>query len=295
MQVVVLYIIVVLIWGTTWIAITFQLGDVAEELSVAYRFALASLILFIYALLSGRQIHIPRKIYVYVVIMGVMLFSAGYLFVYYSTGYIASGLVAVVFSLVVVSNTLYERLFFKTPFERRMILAMVLGICGITLLFWPEVSAFNLQDETILGVVLVIISIMLGSLGTMAAIVCTRESLPVVTVNAHAMAWGALASFVVAMILGRPINFSLEPSYIGSLVYLAVFGSAIAFGCFLALIRQIGAARTAYSSILYPIVALLISTFFENYQWSVPALAGIALIASGNWLSLTKIKKGQDK
>ena len=291
MQVTILYAIVVLIWGTTWIAITYQLGDVATELSVAYRFALASALLFAYAFLTGRRISIPRRIYPYVLIMGTMMFSAGYLFIYHASAYITSGLVAVIFSLVVVSNGLYERLFFKTPLEPRLMLATLFGLSGIALMFWPEVSSFTLQDQSVIGMLFVLMGVLLGSFGTMAAIVCTREQLPVITVNAHAMAWGALASFVVAVILGRPINFSLEPSYVLSLAYLAIFGSAVAFGCFLALIRQIGSARTAYSSILYPIVALLISTFVEDYQWSVPAFAGIGMIATGNWLALTKFKK----
>ena len=117
MQVLLLYAMVVLIWGSTWAAITFQLGFVAEELTVAYRFGLGSLILFVYAAISGRQLRIPRNIYPFVMIMGAMMFSAGYLFIYYGTAYITSGLVAVVFSLIVVSNAFYERIFFATRIE----------------------------------------------------------------------------------------------------------------------------------------------------------------------------------
>jgi drug/metabolite transporter (DMT)-like permease len=291
MQVLVLYATVVLIWGSTWAAIPYQLGVVAEELSVSYRFGLGSLILFVYAAISGRQLRIPGNIYPFVLIMGAMMFSAGYLFIYYGTAHITSGLVAVVFSLIVVSNAFYERIFFATRIESRMLLATALGVAGMALMFWPEVSAFSLQDETITGVLLILTSVLLGSFGTMAAIVCTRQQLPVVTVNAHAMAWGSLTSFTVAMILGRPINFSFEPSYLISLAYLSIFGSAVAFGCFLALLRLIGSARAAYTSVLFPIVALLISTLFEDYRWSVPAFAGIALIVSGNWLALTKTGK----
>ena len=291
MQVLVLYATVVLIWGSTWAAIPYQLGVVAEELSVSYRFGLGSLILFVYAVISGRQLRIPRNIYPFVLIMGAMMFSAGYLFIYYGTAYITSGLVAVVFSFIVVSNAFYERIFFSTRIESRMLLATALGVAGMALMFWPEVSAFSFQDETITGVLLILTSVLLGSFGTMAAIVCTRQQLPVVTVNAHAMAWGSLTSFTVAMILGRPINFSFEPSYLISLAYLSIFGSAVAFGCFLALLRLIGSARAAYTSVLFPIVALLISTLFEDYRWSVPAFAGIALIVSGNWLALTKTGK----
>lgn len=291
MQVVFLYATVVLIWGTTWAAIPYQLGVVAEELSVAYRFALASLILFAYAMLSGRSLRIPRRIYPFVIIMGAMMFSAGYLFIYYGAAYISSGLVAVVFSLIVVSNAFYERLFFNTRIEKRMLYATLFGLSGMTMMFWPEISAFSLQDRAVIGILLVLSSVALGSFGTMAAIVCTREQLPVITVNAHAMAWGASSSLVVALALGQPLTFSFAPSYLLSLAYLAVFGSAVAFGCFLALLRLIGSARAAYTSVLYPLIALLVATFVEGYQWSVPAFAGIALIVTGNWLALTKIRR----
>jgi drug/metabolite transporter (DMT)-like permease len=223
--------------------------------------------------------------------MGAMMFSAAYLFIYYGAAYISSGLVAVVFSLIVVSNAFYERLFFKTRIEPRMNYATVCGLGGLTLMFWPEISAFSLQDQAIIGIMLILCSVLLGSFGTMAAIVCTRERLPVITVNAHAMAWGALCSVVVALALGQPVTFSLAPSYLLSLAYLAIFGSAVAFGCFLALLRLIGSARAAYTSVLYPLIALLVSTFVEGYQWSVPAIAGIALIVTGNWLALTKIRR----
>jgi len=133
--------------------------------------------------------------------------------------------------------------------------------------------------------------VVIASLGNMAAIVNTTRDLPVIAVNAHAMAWGGVSSLVVALLLGRSINFSFEPAYVASLIYLAVFGSAIAFGAYLALIRIIGSARAAYTSVLFPIVALSISTIFEGYQWSTLAVAGIALICAGNWLALTKIKK----
>lgn len=291
MRVLILYAIVVLIWGSTWAAIPYQLGVVAEELSVAYRFALGSLLLFAYAKATGRVISMPRTTYPYILVMGSMMFSAGYLFIYYAAAYITSGLVAVVFSLIVVSNALYERVFFATRVEPRMLLATGFGIGGMTLMFWPEVAEFSLQDDTIIGVILVLISVMLASFGTMAAIVCTRQNHSVITVNAHAMAWGAVTSVLVALTMQRPIVLSTEPSYLWSLAYLAIFGSAVAFGCFLALLRLIGSARAAYTSVLYPLVALLISTLVEDYQWSVLALAGISLIVTGNWLALTNINK----
>lgn len=291
MQVAILYAIVVLIWGTTWIAITFQIGVVAEEVSVAYRFALGSASLFIYAALSGRKIYIPWKSYGFVMLMGALLFSVSYLFVYHGAAYIPSGLVAVIFSLIVVLNALFERIFFKTLFEGRLLFAALLGVIGVALIFWPEISKFSLQDQAIAGVLLVAASVVIAALGNMSAIVNTRRGLPVVAVNAHAMAWGALLSATVAISLERPFNFLFEFEYIASLAYLSVFGSAIAFGCYLALLRTIGSTRASYSSVLFPIVALLISTFVEDYQWSTMAVAGIGFIIAGNWLALTGKKR----
>jgi drug/metabolite transporter (DMT)-like permease len=291
MQVAFLYATAVLIWGTTWIAITFQLEPVAAEVSVAYRFGLGSISLFIYAAISGRRMRIPLKTYGHVVAMGVLMYSASYMMLYHATSYVTSGLVAVIFSFIVAVNAFFERIFFRKPLERRMLLASVIGVAGIAILFWPEVSSFDLEDRTITGVVLATVGVTIASLGNMAAIINTSRSLPVIAVNAHAMAWGCASSMVVAILIGRPINFSFEPEYVLSLLYLAIFGSAIAFGAYLALLRLIGSARAAYTSVLFPIVALIVSTFFEDYQWSTLAVVGVALIVAGNWLALTKITK----
>ena len=294
MPVTVLYVVVVLIWGTTWIAIPYQLGVVAEELSVAYRFALASLFLFAYAHLTKRQIGIPRKHYPMVVLMGALLFSVNYLFVYYGAGYLTSGLVAVLFSLIVVFNAVFERLFFGTPFAARLQVASVIGFLGISMVFWPEVADFGFSDQTMIGVAWVLLAIVVAALANMTAIVTTSTGVSLVVLNAHAMGWGALTSFVTAAALNRPFAFSFAPDYLWSLLYLAIFGSSIAFGCYLALLKRIGAARAAYSSLLFPLVALLMSTIFESYQWTVTALAGVILSLIGNWLALGNTTEKSD-
>ncbi len=291
MRIVLLYAIIVLIWGSTWFAITFQLGPVAEEVSVSYRFGLGSAVLFAFAAISGRRLRIPLKNYGYVVLMGMLMYSGSYMFVYRATGIITSGLIAVIFSLIVLANAFFERAFFRRPLEARMMFASILGLAGVAFLFWPEVSVFRLGDRTIFGIILVMASVVIASLGNMAAIANTARGLPVTAVNAHAMAWGAVSSLLISVLLGQPLSFSFEPAYVVSLMYLAIFGSAVAFGAYLALLRLIGSARAAYTSVLFPIVALLISTLFEEYRWTIPAVAGIALIVAGNWLALTKIAK----
>ena len=125
----------------------------------------------------------------------------------------------------------------------------------------------------------------------MAAVVNTRQDLPLVAVNAHAMAWATFASLIIGLALGRELSFSWEFDYLWSLIYLAIFGSAVAFGCYLALIRRIGPARAAYSSVLFPIVALGLSTIFEDYKWTAAAVGGIILTLIGNWLILNQSVK----
>ena len=291
MRVIFLYGAVVLIWGSTWAAIPYQLGVVAEEVSVAYRFAIGSVALFIYAAASGREIRIPREHYGLVIVTGSLIFSANYLFTYYAINYVTSGLIAVVFSLIVVTNAFFERLFFKRPLEKRLVFASICGVSGVTCMFWPEVSRFDLADESLYGVLLGMTSVVLASLGNMAAIMNTGRQVPVVSLNAHGMAWGALTSVIVSFFLDREFQFLFQADYVLSLLYLSIVGSAVVFGCYLALLRTIGSARAAYTSVLFPVVALLISTFVEDFRWSLLSVAGVAFILCGNWLALTRINK----
>ncbi len=286
MQVPLLYLTIVLIWGSTWIVIPYQLGDVANEMSVGYRFGLAALLLYVYAILTRRKIALPRDAYGFVFLQGTLLFSLNYFMVYYGTAYITTGLVAVVFSTVIVFNAIFERLFFRVEFEARVLIAALIGFSGIALIFWPEISEISLQDDTVIGISFVLVATIIASLGNMTAVVNTSRALPLVAVNAHAMAWAGVTSVLIGLAMGKDLDFSLSTGYLVSLTYLSLFGSAVAFGCYLALIRRIGAAKSAYSAVVFPIVALGISTLFEGYQWTVAAVLGIILTLIGNWLIL---------
>jgi len=295
MQVTLLYLAVVLIWGSTWIVIPYQLGDVATEMSVGYRFGIAAVLLYGYALLTRRRISLPAHAYPFVFLQGTLLFSLNYFLVYYGTPYLTTGLVAVIFSSVVVFNAIFARIFFRAPLEARVLLAAAIGFTGIAMIFWPEISGVNLQDGTVIGILFVLTGTMVASLGNMAAVVNTQRSLPVVAVNAHSMAWAGVTSVIAGLLLGRELAFSFTTGYIVSLAYLSLFGSAVAFGCYLALIRRIGAARAAYSAVAIPVVALGISTIAEDYHWTGVAAIGIMLTLIGNWLILNRPVKNTNK
>lgn len=286
-----LYAIVVLIWGSTWIAINFQLGHVPVEISVGYRFGIAALALYLYAILSRRQLALPAHTYPIVFLQGTLLFCINYFFVYYGTAKITSGLVAVVFTMILPLNALFDRLFFGTRVDNRLAVAAILGVAGIVMIFWSEVSVISLEDQTVAGILLVLIGTLSASMGNMCAVKNTRRELPVIAVNAHAMGFASILALALSAAMGREFAFSMTFEYIASLLYLAVFGSAIAFGCYLALIRRIGSARAAYSSLMFPVVALIISTLFEGYSWTPIATIGMLLTLGGNWLIL----KGQKR
>jgi drug/metabolite transporter (DMT)-like permease len=295
MQVIFLYAAVVLIWGSTWSAIPYQLGDVAAELSVAYRFGIAAILLYIFALVTRRKLALPAYAYPFVFLQGLLLFCVNYFLVYYGTAYITSGLVAVVFSSVVVFNAIFERIFFRSALEARVLLAAAIGFTGIAMIFWPEISSISLKDDTVVGILYVLTGTVIASLGNMAAVINTRRALPVVAVNAHSMAWAGVTSLGIAALLGREFTFATNTGYIVSLAFLALFGSAVAFGCYLALIRRIGAPRAAYSAVAFPVIALGISTVVEGYEWTGVAAIGIMLTLIGNWLILKRSKKTINK
>ncbi len=288
MQNIGLYSATVLIWGSTWYAITFQLGVVSADMSVAYRFALAAFILFIYSALRGqlRHLHFSRKDHIFIALQGLLLFCLNYYIFYLATGYMTSGLVAVTFSMLTFMNIINQAVFFKIRVDFRTMLASLVGFFGIIMVFKPEIAAFTLESDTVTGLILGIIATYLASLGNMAALRNSKAGLPVVRTNTFGMLYGAIAMLSIGLASGSELIFDESFDYIWSLVYLSLFGSVLAFGCYLSLIARIGADKGAYVAVLFPVVALTISTLFENYQWSQDAVVGLILILAGNVLIL---------
>jgi drug/metabolite transporter (DMT)-like permease len=281
-----IYAIVVLIWGTTWYAIKFQLGVVAPEISLVYRFGLAAICVFAYAAATTSNLKLSWRDHRYVALQGLTLFCLNYWMTYQSTQFLTSGLVAVLFTSIIFFNMVNSRIFFGVPVERRVFLAAATGMLGVALLFLPELRAALGDRSVIQGALLALGATYVASLGNMAAMRNTRGQLPVVTVNAYGMVYGTLGLAVIAILRGTPIAFDASWPYVVSLLYLSLFGTALAFGLYLALLQRIGAARAAYTSVLFPVVALAMSTLFEDYRWSVPALIGLAVLIAGNALAL---------
>jgi drug/metabolite transporter (DMT)-like permease len=282
----VLFAISTVIWGSTWLAIKFQLGVVAPEWSVAMRFALAALLLAAWCATTRRSLRFDARSHAFLGLQGLLLFGLNYLGVYWAEEYATSGLVAVLFSTIVFMNPIGARLAFGTPLRTRMFVAGTLGIAGVALLFLPELLQAGHGGRAALGIVFGLVSTAIASSGNLVAIRNHAAGIPVMTGNAWAMAYGALASALIAWLIGAPWSIDWRAPYLASLFYLAVFGSVVAFGAYLTLLARVGSATGSYVSVATPVVAMLLSSLFEGYRWTSVAAFGIVLAVAGNWLAL---------
>jgi len=284
------YVMTILIWGSTWLAIKYQLGVVAPAFSIAYRFALAALILLVWCFVTKRPMRFSRRDHLFMALQGVMLFALNYLLFYLAELHITSGLAAVVFSTIVIMNLINGRIFLGTPVEWKVMIGGVFGLIGLGLLFWPEMVTVNFSGPIVSGLLFSFGATYLASLGNILSARNQQKKLPIIQSNAYGMSYGALCMFLIAWLSGSPMMIETTPAYLFSLVYLSLFGSVIAFGCYLTLIGRIGVGRAAYTTLLFPIVALLLSTIWEDYNWTIPGILGIGLILCGNYLALAKKK-----
>ena len=281
-----LFAISTVIWGSTWLAIKFQLGVVAPEWSVAMRFALAALLLAAWCAFTRRSLVFPARVHVFLALQGMLLFGFNYLAVYWAEQYATSGLVAVLFSTIVFMNPIGARVVFGTPISRRMLFAGAIGVVGVALLFLPELMHAREGGSAALGVVFGLVATAIASGGNLTAMRNHAAGIPVLTGNAWAMAYGALTAAIVALLVGAPWSLDARAPYLLSLLYLAVFGSVVAFGAYLTLLAQVGSATGAYVSVVTPVVAMLLSSLFEGYRWTPIAVLGGVLAVAGNWLAL---------
>jgi len=205
---------------------------------------------------------------------------------YWCTGVITSGLVAVIFSTVIVMNIFNNAVFLKRPIQPLVLLAALIGLVGIVMVFWDEISSVQgaRQDDVLGGLAIGLVATYFASLGNILSARNQREGLPVIQTNAIGMAYGALLMTLYSLANGTPFNMDWSMPYLVSLFYLSVFGSIIAFGAYLTLVGRIGADRAAYATVLFPIVALVISSVFEGFQWTTLSLSGVALVLFGNVL-----------
>ncbi|SHM76365.1 Permease of the drug/metabolite transporter (DMT) superfamily [Pseudomonas asturiensis] len=285
-----LYLLTVLIWGTTWIALKLQLGEVAIPVSIVYRFALAALVLFAILLITRRLQPVNRRGQLICLAQGVCLFCVNFMCFLTASQWIPSGLIAVVFSTATLWNALNARLFFRQKVASNVLAGGALGLLGLACLFWPEMSGHGASHQTLIGLGLALLGTLCFSAGNMLSSMQQKAGLRPLTTNAWGMFYGATILCAYCLLSGTPFTVEWNGRYIGSLLYLVIPGSVIGFTAYLTLVGRMGPERAAYCTVLFPVVALNISAWVEGYQWTPVALIGLVLVMVGNVLVFRKAK-----
>ena len=281
------FALVTLIWGSTWLAIHSQFGPVSTEWSVAYRFAVGAISMFVVAITMKVPLRVRPSDHALAAALGSVIFVINYNCVYASEQHITSGLVAVIFSLLVPLNAILARVFLKQELSRPFLLGSGVAMLGVVLLFLHEWRAVDRDPhEVTLGIGLALIAVTFASFGNVFQGSARARQVPMATLLAWAMGWGALLDGVIAWVRTGPPVVDLRLSYIAGLLYLGVIASAVAFTLYFNLIRRIGAARGGYVNVMIPVIAMGFSTLFESYLWSVEAVLGGLLVITGLVLAM---------
>ena len=283
-----LYVLTVLAWSASWFAISLQVGVVSPQVNLVWRFLIATALMFVWVVASARRLAFPLSDHLRFAALGILLFSSNFMFFYYGALYLVSGLLSVVFSLASIINMLLAALVTGERPSGRVLAGGFAGFAGIALMFYPEVAAHGLSGSTLIGLALCVCGTLCFCAGNLVSQSNQRRGLPIVSANAWGMLYGTIWSTALALILGKP--FIIEPTlaYVGSLLFLAVVSTVIAFVAYLTLLGRIGAARAGYSTVMFPVLALLISTALEGYAWTPFAIVGLALVALGNVLVIAR-------
>lgn len=285
-----LFAVAVLIWGSTWYAIKFQLGVVDPMVSIAWRFLAAGLLLHGFCRVLNISTRLTPAQHPWVIAFGFALFCLNYILFYASTIVLTSGLIAVISSTMVLWNALLAAKFLGHELKLRVVLGAFIGFGGLILLFAPDLFMRRFGVVELLAVGLSLVASISASAGNILSMRNQGAGISIVAGNAWGMLYGGGLSLLAAVVLGRPLTFDWSLPYVSSLAYLVVFGSIVAFGSYLWVVSKMGPARAAFVTLLYPVVAMLLSTMFEGYQWTVETTLGAVLVIYGNYMALKQPK-----
>lgn len=285
---IILYLITVLIWGTTWYGIKLQVGHAPVEISIFYRFLIASSLLFLWCKYENISLKMSFFDHLFCCLLGFTMFSIHYLFVYEASFYIASGIIAVIFSGVSFCSIFYNALFFRVRPQMNVILGAMMGIAGLGVFFWDEISQLSFESHFMTGLILSLIGVAIFALGSVIMKRNQRQGLRNTSSMSVAMIYGAITMLIYIVTKGISLSLPSSTIYWSSLFYLAIPGSIIAFLCYFQLIRNVGPELAGYTTVVVPILSLLISWVFEGYQFSLYDMCGLVLVITGNVLVLRK-------
>lgn len=281
-----LYLLAVLIWGTTWHAIVYQIALTSPELGVTVRFVLAGAAVLAIAAWRGERIVLPLRAQGLLALQGLFMYSLSYLCLYHAERHVPSGLVAVGYSASPLLAGVGAWLLWRTALGARFIAGGVLGLAGVAAIFWPELAGASARPTAALGLALTVGAVLLSTVGSLAASRNALHGLPFWPAMGTSLLWGALASAIVVQAGGGPWQLPSSASWWLSLAWLSAAGTVVAFSCFLTLQQRVGPGKASAIGVMTPVVALAVSTAFEGYRPDAYTLGGAALAVAGNLLML---------
>jgi drug/metabolite transporter (DMT)-like permease len=276
------FLVVSLIWGSTWFVIRDQLSVVPSSWSVTYRFAVAAAGMFLLALVMRQPLRVDREFMGWSILLGLIQFSLNFNFVYLAEHHITSGLVAVIFALLIIPNALLGKWWLGRSIGMPFIIGSVIATAGVGLLMLREYRVAPVGGvEVLIGLSLTIAAVGFASVSNVLQVTPRIARYPTITILAWSMLWGSLINALIAFVFFGPPVFDPRPAYFGGVLYLGIVGTVLTFPLYFRLIRDIGPGKAAYTGVLIPVIAMLISTAFEGYEWSLLAVSGAALAMIG--------------
>lgn len=286
-----LFTLVTACWGFTWYAIKLQIGPVPIEISIFYRFALAAIVLCGFLVISRKWRPVPWRAHPWIALLGCGLFCVNFIMMYSATSYIASGIVAVVFTTSTLFNALANWIFYGQRPGLRFVVGAAFGLGGISCLFANEIYALSHNAHAVTGLLFTLCGTAAFSCGNMVSVKLNAMGIANRDAVARGMIYGAVLLLMFALVKGQTPVIPTDPLYIGGLLYLAIPGSVVAFLAYLALVHRVGAGRAAYVTVLFPVVALTVSTFLEGYVWTPTGAVGLVMVLLGNIAIFAKLPK----
>ena len=286
-----LYAVVVLAWGFAWIGIHFQVGVVAPGVSVMWRFLIAGPVMLAIAAVRGDRLRFGLRDHATFALLGLLLFSLNFLLYYHAAGALPSGLLSIVFSLASFFNVWLGALFLGAPVDRRVVAGGLLGALGMAALFYPQFAGHAFPRGALIALGMSLAGTLAFCFGNIVSVRMQKRKLPVFAATGYAMLYGTAGLALYAFANGHTFTVEWTPPYLLGLAYLSLVGSVIAFACYLTLLARIGPDRAAYVTVLGPVVALAVSTFVENFQWTLAAALGLVAVLAGNVLVLRPARK----
>ena len=277
----ILFIVTLFCWSPTWYIIKFQLGYVDPLVSVFYRFLIAAIIIFVYLIYKKKNLKFSLNQHVWFLLFGICLYSLNYVFFYLSNTYLVSAFPAIVFSTVVIMNILGEGFYFKNKPSLKTLFGATIGMIGVIIIFNDEIFNFSLTNGIHVGLFLALLGTFFASTGNMIHQRNLNNNFPLIPTLAYAMLYGSLVTLLITQIKNTELLFEYSFSYIASLAYLSIVGSIFAFIFYLKLLEKVGAGRAGYVGVVMPVLALLISTVFENLEWQQDLIIGLPILIIG--------------